>query len=59
MLGVVVRLICHWIPANEGSGSSKYYCEKYERSPFYFNLKETSLKKRNKCEIHWQAECQH
>ena len=30
-----------------GSGTSKYCCEKYERSPVYFNLKETRLKRRN------------
>ena len=59
MAGAAVGLICHWIPARRGSETSKYYCETYERSPVYFNLKETSLKRRNKCEIHWQAECHH
>ena len=53
LLEVALGLICHWIPAQGGSGTSKYYCEKYERSPLYF------LKRRNKCEIHWQAECHH
>ena len=59
LLGVAVGLICHWIPANGGSGTSKYNCEKYEGSPVHFSLKETSLKRRNKCEIHWQTECHH
>ena len=43
----------------EGQKMSKYFCEKYERSLVYFNLKETSLKRRNKSEIHWQAKCPH
>ena len=55
MLGVAVELICHWIPAHRGSRMSNYYSEKYERSPVYFNLKETSLKRRNRCEIQWEA----
>ena len=48
-------LICQWIRAHEGSGMSKYYFEKYERSSVYFNLKETSLKRRNKYEDRWQV----
>ena len=53
LLGVAMGLICHWIPAHAGSGTSKYYCENMRE----VNFKETSLKRRNKCEIHWQAEC--
>ena len=59
LLGVAVGLICHWIPAHGGPRTSKYYREKYERSTVYFNLKETSLKRINKCKIHWQVECHH
>ena len=39
-------LICHQIPAHGGSGTSKYYCEKCERSLVYFKLKETSFEAR-------------
>ena len=58
-MGAAVGLICHWIPAHGGSGTSKYHHKKYDRSPVYLSLKETSLRRKNISEIHWQAEFRH